>query len=181
MRLLPNTTIWKAGDAEVGAGYSRKVLDHFKNPRNVGKLKDYNGRSLTGDEECGDFLEVTIRVDDDTLIIKEVSFRCRGCPAAIATSSMMTEMAKGKEINEVLGMSEEDLVRALDGLPEHKLHCSVLGIRAIRDAVADYMLYSMMQQQGLVKDRREYEKAMKGKRVAFEVHVCDGSCEKHLS
>ena len=157
--------------------YSQIVLDHFQNPRNTGVVDNYNGKSVTGDPDCGDFLEVTIRVDEKSQEILEVRFRCRGCPASIASSSMMTTLVQSKNIDEVLTLNEGDIVEALGGLPAGKLHCSVLGIQAIRDAIADYLLYSMMLHQGVVVNRNHYESMLNGKRVTMGTHVCDGSCQ----
>jgi nitrogen fixation NifU-like protein len=161
----------------VASRYTDVVVNHFRNPRNVGIVEGYNGKSITGDPECGDFLEVTIRIDEKSYQLSSVRFRCQGCPAAIASSSMMTTLVHGKDINEVLDLTEEDILRALGGLPKGKEHCSVLGIQAIRDAIADSLLYSMMLQQGLVENRANYEKILNGKRVTMGAHVCDGSCQ----
>jgi nitrogen fixation NifU-like protein len=157
--------------------YTDTVIDHFRHPRNVGVVDNYDGKSITGDPDCGDFLEVTIRVDEKSQQISCVRFRCRGCPAAIASSSMMTTLVHSKNINEILCLTEADVVQGLGGLPEGKLHCSVLGIQAIRDAIADYLIYSMMRQQGIVENRAQYESALNGKRITMGPHVCDGTCQ----
>lgn len=116
--------------------YSIKVIDHFMTPRNVGTLKDPDGVGSYGDPNCGDSLEIYIKVKDN--IIYDIGFLIFGCTASIATSSMITEMAKNKTIEEALDISEKDLVEALDGLPENKIHCSVLGVKALRAAIEDY-------------------------------------------
>jgi nitrogen fixation NifU-like protein len=143
----------------------------------VGVVDNYEGKSVTGDPDCGDFLEVTIRVDEKAQEVSLVRFRCQGCPAAIASSSMMTTLVQRRNINEILCLTEADIVRELGGLPEKKLHCSVLGIQAIRDAIADYLIYSMMLQQGMVQNRAQYESILNGKRITMGTHVCDGTCQ----
>ncbi|MBW2307997.1 MAG: iron-sulfur cluster assembly scaffold protein [Deltaproteobacteria bacterium] len=157
--------------------YTDTVIDHFRNPRNLGIVENYNGKGITGDPECGDFLEVTIRMDEKSLQVSAVKFRCRGCPAAIASSSMMTTMVQSKDINEILCLTERDVVDALGGLPEGKEHCSVLGIQAIRDAIADYLLFSTALSQGLLENRAQYERMLNGKRITMGPHVCDGTCQ----
>lgn len=118
------------------ADYSDTVLDHFMCPRNVGLITDANGEGVFGDPGCGDSLTIYIRVVDN--VIEGISFLVFGCAAAIATSSMTTEMAKGKTIAEALKITEEDVITALGGLPEHKKHCSNLGVQTLRKAIADY-------------------------------------------
>ena len=118
--------------------YSEKVMDHFKNPRNVGKIDDANGVGEVGNAKCGDIMKMYLQVDPDTEIITDVKFNTFGCGSAIATSSMATEMIKGKTISEALELSNKAVVEALDGLPTHKIHCSVLAEEAVKAAVADY-------------------------------------------
>lgn len=117
--------------------YSNKVLEHFMSPENVGTMIDYDGKGEFGDPDCGDSLTIYIKVKDD--IIEDISFLIFGCTASIASSSMTTVLAKGKTIEEALKIKEEDIIRALDGLPEHKLHCSVLGAQALKKAIKDYL------------------------------------------
>ena len=117
--------------------YTDKVLDHFKNPRNVGELPDANGVGMVGNEKCGDIMQMFIKVNDDG-IIEDVSFKTFGCGAAIATSSMATEMIKGKSIDEALKLTNAAVVEALEGLPPQKLHCSVLAEEAVKLAIEDY-------------------------------------------
>ncbi len=117
--------------------YSEKVLDHFQHPRNVGELKDANGVGLVGNAKCGDIMEMFIKVNDDD-IIEDVSFKTFGCGAAVATSSMATEMIKGKSVDEALKLSNAAVVEALEGLPPQKIHCSVLAEEAVKAAVDDY-------------------------------------------
>ncbi len=116
--------------------YSEKVMDHFMNPRNVGKLDDASGVGEVGNAKCGDIMKIYIKVEND--IIVDVKFNTFGCGSAIATSSMATEMIKGKPIAEALSLSNQAVVEALDGLPAPKIHCSVLAEQAVRAAVKDY-------------------------------------------
>ena len=117
--------------------YSEKVLDHFQHPRNVGEIPDADGVGMVGNAKCGDIMQMFIKVNDDE-IIEDVKFKTFGCGAAIATSSMATELIKGKSIDEALTLSNQAVVEALDGLPTHKIHCSVLAEQAVRAAVKDY-------------------------------------------
>ncbi len=116
--------------------YSEKVMDHFRNPRNVGKMDDASGIGEVGNAKCGDIMRMYIKVEND--IITDVKFNTFGCGSAIASSSMATEMIKGKPVSEALDLSNKAVVEALDGLPAHKLHCSVLAEEAVRAAVKDY-------------------------------------------
>ncbi len=116
--------------------YSEKVMDHFKNPRNVGKIDDADGVGEVGNAKCGDIMKMYIKVKDG--VIDDVKFNTFGCGSAIATSSMATEMIKGKPIDEALKLSNQAVVEALDGLPAHKIHCSVLAEEAVKAAVKDY-------------------------------------------
>ena len=116
--------------------YSDKVMDHFTNPRNVGKLDDADGVGEVGNAKCGDIMRIYIKVKDD--IITDVKFNTFGCASAIATSSMATEMIKGKSIHEALELTNKAVVEALDGLPTNKIHCSVLAEEAVRAAIKDY-------------------------------------------
>jgi len=116
--------------------YSEKVMDHFSNPRNVGELPDANGIGQVGNPRCGDIMKIYMRIEDN--VIRDVSFKTFGCGAAIATSSMATELVKGKTVEEALRLSNRAVAEALDGLPPAKLHCSVLAEEGIRSAIADY-------------------------------------------
>ena len=116
--------------------YSAKVMEHFANPKNVGEMKDYSGVGEVGNPTCGDIMRMYIKVEGN--IITDVSFMTFGCGAAIATSSMATEMIKGKSIDDALKLTNQAVMEALDGLPAVKIHCSVLAEQAIKSAVADY-------------------------------------------
>ncbi|PWM21438.1 MAG: Fe-S cluster assembly scaffold protein NifU [Oscillospiraceae bacterium] len=116
--------------------YSQKVLDHFSNPRNVGELADANGIGEVGNAVCGDIMKMYLKIENG--IIQDVRFKTFGCGAAIATSSMATELIKGKSIDEALQLSNKAVVAALDGLPPAKIHCSVLAEQAVRAALSDY-------------------------------------------
>jgi nitrogen fixation NifU-like protein len=116
--------------------YSEKVMDHFRNPRNVGDMEDPDGTGHVGNPICGDIMELYIRVKDN--IIADAKFKTFGCGAAIATSSMVTEMVIGKTIDEALEISNKTVAEALDGLPAAKMHCSVLAEDALKSAIDDY-------------------------------------------
>ena len=116
--------------------YSETVMDHFQHPRNVGEMEDADGIGEVGNAVCGDIMRMYIKVKDG--IITDVKFKTFGCGSAIASSSMATEMIKGKPIEEALELSNKAVAQALDGLPAHKLHCSVLAEEAVRAAVKDY-------------------------------------------
>ena len=116
--------------------YSAKVMEHFSNPHNVGEIKDADGVGEVGNPKCGDIMRMYIKVKDG--VITDCKFNTFGCGSAIATSSMATELIKGKPIEEALQLSNKAVVEALDGLPAHKIHCSVLAEEAVRAAVKDY-------------------------------------------
>ncbi|MCI8652374.1 MAG: Fe-S cluster assembly scaffold protein NifU [Angelakisella sp.] len=116
--------------------YSEKVLDHFTNPRNVGELPDANGVGEVGNAKCGDIMRMYLKIEGE--VITDVRFKTFGCGAAIATSSMATEMVKGRTVEEALQLTNKAVMEALDGLPPVKVHCSVLAEQAVRAALADY-------------------------------------------
>lgn len=116
--------------------YSEKVMDHFKNPRNVGTIENADGVGEVGNAKCGDIMKIYLKIDND--IITDVKFETFGCGSAIASSSMATEMIKNKPVSEALRLSNKAVAEALDGLPAHKMHCSVLAEEAIKSAVEDY-------------------------------------------
>ena len=117
--------------------YSSKVMEHLMNPRNVGELENANAVGMVGNAKCGDIMQMFMIIDDNE-VIQEVTFKTFGCGAAIATSSMATELVKGKTIKEALALTNSAVMEALDGLPPVKVHCSVLAEEAIRAALADY-------------------------------------------
>ena len=135
--------------------YSDKVMDHFQHPRNVGKIDDADGIGEVGNAKCGDIMHMYIKVKDD--VITDCKFNTFGCGSAIATSSMATELIKGKPISEALELSNKAVVEALDGLPAHKIHCSVLAEEAVRAAVKDYY-----DKNGIAYDPEK-----------FQIHDCE--------
>ncbi len=116
--------------------YSQKVMDHFSNPRNVGEILDADGVGMEGNPTCGDAMQIFIKVENDVIV--DAKFKTFGCGAAIAVSSMVTEMVKGKTVDEAYQISKEAVANALDGLPPQKLHCSNLGADALKKAIEDY-------------------------------------------
>ena len=116
--------------------YSEKVMDHFMNPRNVGSIEDASGVGEVGNAKCGDIMKIYLKIEND--IIEDVKFETFGCGSAIASSSMATEMILGKSIHEAMALTNKAVAEALDGLPAHKLHCSVLAEEAIKNALKDY-------------------------------------------
>ncbi|MBP3284064.1 MAG: Fe-S cluster assembly scaffold protein NifU [Clostridia bacterium] len=140
--------------------YSEKVLDHFSNPRNVGEISDANGIGEVGNPKCGDIMKIYLKIEND--IIQDVKFQTFGCGAAVATSSMATELIKGKTIQEAMQLTNKAVVEALDGLPPVKLHCSVLAEEAVKEAINNYL-----KENG---------------RASEAVEICGGcchSCDKH--
>ena len=136
--------------------YSEKVMDHFQNPRNVGEIENASGVGTVGNAKCGDIMRMYLDIDENG-IIRDCKFKTFGCGAAIATSSMATEMIKGKSVDEALKLTNKAVVEALDGLPPQKLHCSVLAEEAVKAAIADY-----------------YDK----KGISHDLHPhCDGCCD----
>lgn len=117
--------------------YSEKVMDHFQNPRNVGEIENASGVGTVGNAKCGDIMKIYIQVEDG--ILKDVKFKTFGCAAAIATSSMATELIIGKTVEEALALTNKAVAEALDGLPPVKMHCSVLAEEGIKAAIEDYM------------------------------------------
>ena len=116
--------------------YSEKVMDHFTNPRNVGEIEDADGIGEVGNAKCGDIMKMFLKIDNG--VITDIKFKTFGCGAAVATSSMATEMIKGQKLEDALKLTNKAVVEALDGLPESKLHCSVLAEQALKAAISDY-------------------------------------------
>ena len=135
--------------------YSDKVMDHFQNPRNVGKMDDADGIGEVGNAKCGDIMRMYIKVEDG--VITDCKFNTFGCGSAIATSSMATELIKGKPVEDALELSNQAVVEALDGLPPQKIHCSVLAEEAVRAAVKDYY-----DKNGIAYDPEK-----------FQIHDCE--------
>ncbi|MBQ9290139.1 MAG: Fe-S cluster assembly scaffold protein NifU [Clostridia bacterium] len=116
--------------------YSEKVMDHFRNPRNVGVIEDADGIGEVGNAKCGDIMRMYLKIEDD--VVKDVKFETFGCASAIASSSMATELIKGQPVSEVKQLTNKAVAEALDGLPDYKMHCSVLAEEAIQSALEDY-------------------------------------------
>ena len=129
--------------------YSKKVMDHFAHPRNVGELPDANAVGQVGNQKCGDIMKMMMKIENDVIV--DVKFQTFGCGAAVATSSMATELVKGKTIQEALKLTNKAVMEALDGLPAHKLHCSVLAEEAIKKALQDYY-----EKNGIEYDRSQF-------------------------
>lgn len=129
--------------------YTETVMDHFKNPRNVGTIENADGVGEVGNAKCGDIMKIYLKIDDD--IITDVKFETFGCGSAIASSSISTEMIKGKTVEEALKLTNKEVVDALGGLPAHKLHCSVLAEEAIKSAIKNYY-----DKNGVSYDKNEF-------------------------
>ena len=149
--------------------YSEKVMDHFSNPRNVGEIENASGTGTVGNAKCGDIMRMYLDIDDDTRVIKDCKFKTFGCGAAVATSSMATELVKGKTVEEALKVTNKAVMEALDGLPPVKVHCSLLAEEAIHAALWDYAEKNGIVIDGLekpVNDIAEKEE------VIEEVYLC---------
>lgn len=165
--------------------YSKKVLQHFKNPKNTGRLENYHGIGQIGDQDCGDFVEMTVYISADNQKVDSIRYRIKGCPAAIATTSITTEIATGMQIEDALKIADQQIVDALDGLPESKIHCSLLAVRALQLAIQDAILKRLFRKAGLVSSDEEFEKIKAEGRLNEYLglpndtieHKCDGSCE----
>ena len=140
--------------------YSEKVMDHFRNPRNVGEIENADGIGEVGNAKCGDIMKIYLKIDND--IIVDAKFQTFGCGSAIASSSMATELIKGKPLSDALALTNKAVVEALDGLPSHKIHCSVLAEEAIKKAVQDYY-----EKNGFEYDRAQFPQCDK----------CESCCE----
>lgn len=139
--------------------YSEKVMDHFRNPRNVGVIEDADGVGEVGNAKCGDIMKIYLKIENN--IIEDVKFETFGCGSAIASSSMATELIKGKPLSDALNLTNRAVTEALDGLPTHKIHCSVLAEEAIKSAVKDYY-----DRNGIQYDKNEFA-------------ACEGDCHCH--
>ncbi len=136
--------------------YNDITLDHFQNPRNVGVVENGNGYGKIGEPGCGDICEITIRVENN--IIADIKFRVYGCAGAIATSSAVTEIAKGKSIDFALKITDDDVITYLNGLPEGKKHCSLLAVKALHQAIYDYLFNQRLQKEGTVDSRNQFDR-----------------------
>lgn len=135
--------------------YSEKVMDHFKNPRNVGEIEDADGVGEVGNPVCGDIMKMYLKIENDVIV--DCKFKTFGCGSAIATSSMATELIKGKTVQEALELSNKAVVEALDGLPARKIHCSVLAEEAIKSALVDYYTRKGLELPEEIKDFNPHE------------------------
>ena len=142
--------------------YTETVMDHFTHPRNVGEIPDASGVGEVGNAKCGDIMKIYLKIEND--IIKDVKFETFGCGSAIASSSMATEMIKGKSIHEALELTNKAVAEALDGLPAHKMHCSVLAEEAIKKALTDYF-----DKHNIPYDHKKYEE-MDHEQLHAQVH-----------
>lgn len=134
--------------------YSEKVMDHFTNPRNMGEIENPSGVGTVGNAKCGDIMRIYLDIDDSG-VIQECKFKTFGCGAAVATSSMATELVKGKTVNEALKVTNQAVMEALDGLPPVKVHCSLLAEEAIHAALWDYAQKNGIQIEGLKKPKND--------------------------
>lgn len=134
--------------------YSEKVMDHFQNPRNVGEIEDASGVGTVGNAKCGDIMRIYLDIDNDQ-IIQDCKFKTFGCGAAVATSSMATELVKGKSVNDALHITNKAVMDALDGLPPVKVHCSLLAEEAIHAALWDYAEKNGIKIEGLEKPKTD--------------------------
>ena len=137
--------------------YSKKVLDHFSNPRNVGEVENANAVGQVGNAKCGDIMKISMRIEDN--IIKDVKFKTFGCGAAVATSSMATELVKGKSVDDALKLTNKAVMEALDGLPPVKVHCSLLAEEAIHAALWDYAKKNGIEIEGLKEPVNDIEES----------------------
>lgn len=135
--------------------YSEKVMDHFTNPRNVGEIEDASGVGTVGNAKCGDIMRIYLDIDEETKVIKDCKFKTFGCGAAVATSSMATELVMGKTIYEALQITNKAVMEALDGLPPVKVHCSLLAEEAIHAALWDYAEKNGIVIEGLEKPKAD--------------------------
>ena len=135
--------------------YSEKVMDHFKNPRNVGEIEGASGVGTVGNAKCGDIMRIYLDIDDETRVIKDCKFKTFGCGAAVATSSMATELVIGKTIEEAMKVTNKAVMEALDGLPPVKVHCSLLAEEAIHSALWDYAEKKGIKIEGLEKPKTD--------------------------
>ncbi len=149
--------------------YTEKVIEYFKNPKNVGKIEDADGKAKEGSPACGDMVSVYIKVDEETKEITDIKFESYGCASNIATGSIITEMAKGKTIDEAKKITWNDAAEELGGLPKMKTHCSVLAVEGLQAAIADYE-----EKHGLVKEQKPTTKEIVEKRLRHVMNPMTG-------
>ena len=142
--------------------YSEKVMDHFRNPRNLGVIENADGVGEVGNVKCGDIMKIYLKIEND--IIEDVKFETFGCGSAIASSSMATELIKGKPVSEAMKLTNKAVTEALDGLPTHKIHCSVLAEEAIKSAVQDYY-----DKNGIDYDKKVFAECHHGEHCCQEI------------
>ena len=135
--------------------YSEKVMDHFSKPRNVGEIENASGVGTVGNAKCGDIMRMYLDIDEDTKVIRDCKFKTFGCGAAVATSSMATELVKGKTIEEAMKVTNKAVLEALDGLPAAKVHCSLLAEEAVHAALWDYTQKKGIVLEGLKEPRED--------------------------
>lgn len=146
--------------------YTEKVMDHFTNPRNMGEIENASGVGTVGNAKCGDIMRIYLDIDDDH-IIRDVKFKTFGCGAAVATSSMATELVKGKNINEALQVTNKAVMDALDGLPPVKVHCSLLAEEAIHAALWDYAEKNEIKIEGLEKPKSDIHEGEEAEEIEY--------------
>lgn len=149
--------------------YSEKVIEYFKNPKNVGKIENPDGQAKEGSPACGDMVSLSIKVDKNSKKITDIKFKSYGCASNIATGSIITEMAKGKTIDEAQKITWQDAADELGGLPSVKTHCSVLAVDALREAIRDYK-----EKQGLIEERKETTQEVVKKRLRHVMNPISG-------
>lgn len=149
--------------------YSKEVLEHFKNPHNVGKMEDPDGKGLEGSAACGDMVAVYLKVNPDTLIIEDISFESYGCASNIATASIITDLAKGKTLDEAKKITWKEAAEALGGLPAVKAHCSVLAVEGLRSAIRDYE-----EKHGMVVEKEPTDEEVVKRRLKHVMNPIKG-------
>jgi len=163
--------------------YTPRVLEHFHQPRHVGRIEPRDGIGCIGDPDCGDFLEVTVRLTEDHQRLEAIGYLIKGCPAAIATASIMTELVENRTVEEALLLTDRQVIDALDGLPPGKEHCSLLAVKGLHLALQDALIRRLFKQAGLAKDDEEFDQMVASGKVAeiLQSHTCDGTCEQSCS
>jgi NifU-like protein involved in Fe-S cluster formation/metal-sulfur cluster biosynthetic enzyme len=149
--------------------YSEKVLDHFKNPRNTGELENPDAKVTEGSSACGDYIKLSLKVNHETKVIEDIRFKSYGCASNIATASIITEMAKGKTLDEAKSLTWEMAAQRLDGLPPVKVHCAVLAVNAVRAAIENYE-----QQHGLMKEKKATDEKTVSDRLKHVINPLTG-------